>query len=96
MARSWTVRAVSTALRSIPNVMPGKMRVAPALLRIVTDDQPVKIVGANGLRFHVPSLAEPIAQSILAFGHYEWQFEFLTKTFYYLARKAINEAPKCR
>ncbi len=58
------------APRLIPNWLPGKTRVSRQFTRLVTRPGPVEI-RAQGLRFAVPSMSEPVAQYLIWNGVYE-------------------------
>src|SRR4051794_23100811 len=58
-------------LRSIPNGLPGKSRVANLFFRLLRTSRPVRIPDLFGNCMTCPSLEEPIAKALFAFGVYD-------------------------
>lgn len=68
--RDTIVRAIGRLLRLIPASMPGKYRLADAMLAPLGRG-PAVVKGAFDLLYHCPSLAEPIVRGIVRDGLYE-------------------------
>jgi FkbM family methyltransferase len=60
-----------SAMRAIPNGLPGKTRLARLALRSFLLNEPACLPDAFGNKLHLPSLKEPIAIGLFAFGVYE-------------------------
>jgi len=57
--------------RLIPNSLPGKMRLARALIQLSPAEQAVHLPDRFGNVIYLPSLREPMALSLFGFGVYE-------------------------
>jgi FkbM family methyltransferase len=58
-------------LRSIPNWMPGKTRIARLALKFRRTSDPAVVIDNYGNRLYCLNLDEPIAKALFAFGIYE-------------------------
>lgn len=59
-------------LRSLPSRLPGKIRLARLVAQAAGNDTaPATLTGSGGVTYAVPSLNEPIALEIIAYGRYE-------------------------
>ena len=68
--RSWPVMRIR-ALRHLPAHLPGKARLARAVLRGIQPRENVVVESSSGAKFAVPHLAEPVAFHLLVNGAYE-------------------------
>lgn len=67
----WRVRATANVLRALPKNMRGRWRMARAMLGKHVSSRDIRLTSRNGNVFLVPSLAEPVAFSLLVDGAYE-------------------------
>lgn len=69
-AKHALARTLGIFLRLIPSRLPGRTRAANLLIGLLGDG-PALVTGRYGIRYRLPSLAEPIARGIVADGLYE-------------------------
>lgn len=67
----WRVRATANVMRALPQNMRGRWRMARAMLGAHVSSRDIRLMSRNGNVFLVPSLAEPVAFSLLVDGAYE-------------------------
>jgi FkbM family methyltransferase len=67
---AWPRRRIG-ALKRLSSRVPGKARLARAMLRRVEATEDVVVEGPDGARFFVPHLADPIGFHLLVDGQYE-------------------------
>lgn len=70
--RQPVLEVAARSLRSLLKRLPGKMRLARLVARAAGEKStPVTLAGVGGETYLVPSLKEPIALEIIAYGRYE-------------------------